>query len=281
MKFGWTAPFGKFGGGGGKKPASQQDIIWRGRNGVESGTDNVVNDTVGTLSDANYAGNNVLSFNGTDTKIDTGYSLTSTTSFEFGVTITDYTTLQDVVISDYDSTGGSMIDVVSPNIRVVAITTGGTRIVTHPLASLPSFPYTASLRWENERLSLLINGSEVAGTTYTGETVVPSPQPSILIGAAYTNTGSINRYSDITANGAYVIDAGTDIIEYTIAEGIDSTVYNRVQNNYHGVITNGTWSTSDASIPHNIKNGFRCEQQFDLADIPEVNKFVDTEYVPV
>jgi hypothetical protein len=30
--------------GGGRTPAAVSDIIWRGRNGVESGTDNVVNE---------------------------------------------------------------------------------------------------------------------------------------------------------------------------------------------------------------------------------------------
>ena len=72
--------------GGGKKPASQQDIIWRGRNGVKTGTDNVVNDTVGDLDDALYVGNNCLTSAGT-TLLSAAFSSGDTVTNEGSATV--------------------------------------------------------------------------------------------------------------------------------------------------------------------------------------------------
>lgn len=272
MRFGWKAPFGSFGSGGGaRRPASPSDIIWWAKNGVLTGTTNDVNDIAQEpqLDAAEYVGNNCLEFDATSEDhafVDsncgvTGYPFT----LRARIAYTTGSSVNAVV---------SLIDKAFNNKQYMIGVSGGKIILTH--RNGPQYSIISPLSYNNGN-AYCVEGRFLGDTQFelwvgdtwdalskvaedTTNTTAFFPVDRAGIGA--NRDGSPGQFYTGVVGECGVYDGSTLSAMWPCAEG-DTTglsdvedVYDTSGNINHMTLLSGTFIQRDDYEPHNVDKGF-------------------------
>jgi hypothetical protein len=232
-------------------PASPLEIIWWGRGGVESGTDNVVNDRIGTLTDAIYVGNNCLSFNGTSDYI-TIPEFDGGSSFDIEWNIKFNSYANDPLLSN--AAGNRWLRYTQTAVEGFLYGTFFSATLDTSLPSTGTW-FRLGINVSGTTVQTRVNGSVISNNTWPS-----APEFNDIINA-FARVG--NSYADIVVSEMTI----EGHLHYLFAEGEGSIVYDIGGNTNDATINSATWATDDTIDSHNIINGFSLYEHATSPDI--------------